>query len=92
MFRFTPEMASRLRFIKPNDAARVYGVHTNTIYNKVKNNTIAYIRIDGSVRVAVWTDEYEQWLEEQHEDRSIKDDDDDDEEDEDEEDSPSDES
>lgn len=67
MFRFTPEMASRIRFIKPTIAARVYGVHLNTIYSKVKHNSIAYIKIDGAVRIAVWADDYQQWLDEQKE-------------------------
>lgn len=74
MFRFTPEMASRLRFIKPTKAARIYGMHINTIYSKVKNHTIAYIKIDGSIRIAVWADDYQQWLEEHPEYKRVIDD------------------
>ncbi len=62
MMPFSPEMASRLRFITISDAARYYGLDTKTIRSKIGKNLIAFIRIDNVYRIGVWKDDYEKYL------------------------------
>ncbi len=59
MFPFSPEMASRLRFITIADAARYYNIDPKTVRNKIGKNLIAYIKIDSAYRIGVWKDDYD---------------------------------
>ena len=60
--RLTPEMCSRVQFLTVKEAAEFLEMTTKQVYWSIQQNKLTYIKIDNSYRIAVWRDDYEEFL------------------------------